>query len=158
MFVEGKITNPSNYKFTMDLGFLIPILVPLGICVALPVLIVWLVTRAYINSDNKRAAVLIEAIKANSGLDSDALIKAFAKPKKNPIELLNARLLRGCMFSLIGLAVTVISIVLLAGNNNNEVATLLLIAGSVCLSIGVSFLVVYFMTRKQVKQTADIQQ
>ena len=44
------------------------ILIPLGVCVALPVLIVWLVYRSRTNKDNRRAEVLIEAIKANGGI------------------------------------------------------------------------------------------
>ena len=54
------------------------ILVPIFICVVLPVTCVWLVVRKFINADNRRSEVIIEAIKANSGIDADKLAEAMA--------------------------------------------------------------------------------
>lgn len=56
----------------MDAAFLhqlTGILVPIGICVVLPVLCVWLVMRAKINKDNANKEVLIAAINKNSELE-----------------------------------------------------------------------------------------
>ena len=50
---------------------IIAVLIPIFICVVLPVLIVWIVFRATMNNDNKRAEVLIKAIEANNGIDAD---------------------------------------------------------------------------------------
>ncbi len=43
---------------SFDFGLLIPI----GVCVVLPIMIVWIVFKAKTNNDNKRADVLIKAI------------------------------------------------------------------------------------------------
>lgn len=128
----------------------IQILVPLGICVALPVLIVLIVCRATMNSDNKRAAVLIEAIRANNNIDTDALAKAFARPRRSALEILNRRLLWGCLWGGIGLVLTLVAIIMpIVYDLDPDVMIGLLIVGLILLAIGASFLVVYFVTRKQ---------
>ena len=130
---------------------LVSILVPLGICVALPVLIVLIVFWAQVNADNKRAMVLIEAIKANPDTDTDALAKAFAKKRKSPREILNSRLLKGCIFSLTGLVITIANLCFYWGNDIElDDFAPLLILGLILFVIGISFLIVYFVTRKQI--------
>ena len=74
---------------------IIAVLIPIFICVVLPVLIVWIVFRAAMNNDNKRAEVLIKAIEANNGIDADRLADALGKPRKTAREILNLRLLLG---------------------------------------------------------------
>lgn len=129
---------------------LVQILVPLGICVVLPVLIVWIIFRSYINSDNKRAEVLIEAIRANNDIDASVLAKAFAKPVKTPLERLQTRLLRGCILSLVGLALTICSLCMFwAGGFDADAVELFFIGGLILLATGIGYLIVYFVTRKQ---------
>ncbi len=81
------------------------ILVPIFVCVVLPVAIIAIIFGASINSDNKRSKVLIKAIESNCDIDADKLAEALQKPKKTALEILNLRLLRGCIFSLVGIAV-----------------------------------------------------
>lgn len=139
---------------------LVQILVPIAVCVVLPVLIVWIIFRAQMNGDNKRAEVLIEAIKSNNSVDTDRLINALDKPRKTSIEILNGRLLRGCILSLVGLLVSVGSVwmkyegYLIGGD-----FSLFLTIGLICLAIGIGFLIVYFVTKKQLPlNTADNQE
>ena len=132
-------------------------LVPIFICVVLPVSIVAIVFAAAMNSDNKRAKVLIKAIEANNNIDADKLAAAFAKPRKTPLEILNKRLLRGCMFTFTGIALIIVALVSLAYGTEfaNDSVTLPMIFGGALLAIGLSYLVVYFVTRKQVNNTRE---
>lgn len=59
-------------------------LLPVCICVLLPVLIMWLVSRIEMNRNNRRADVLIEAIKTYNGMDVDRLSEALVKPRRTP--------------------------------------------------------------------------
>lgn len=128
------------------------ILVPIFVCVVLPVSIVLIIFFAGINADNKRAKVLIKAIESNNGIDADRLAQALAKPRKTPREVLNGRLLRGCIFSFIGLVFMIIGIVGFCMNSELEDAVEgPLILGGISLSIGLSFLIVYFVTKKEVE-------
>lgn len=133
------------------------VLVPISICVVLPVAIVLIIFMTAMNSDNKRAKVLIKAIEANNNIDADKLAAALAKPRKTPLEILNKRLLRGCMFTFIGIALIIVALVSLASGTEfaNDSVTVPMIFGGALLAIGLSYLVVYFVTRKQVNNTRE---
>lgn len=128
-------------------------LVPIFVCVVLPVLIVAIVYAASINSDNKRSKVLIKAIESNCNIDAQKLAEAFQKPRKSAREILNLRLLRGCIFSFIGLALCIVGIVSLCMGTefSADPVTVPLVFGGTSLAIGLSYIVVYFVTRKQIK-------
>ena len=126
------------------------------VCVVLPVLIVFIVFRAAMNSDNKRAEILIKAIEQNGDVDADRLAQALEKPRKSPREVLNLRLLRGCIFSLIGLFFAVIGLVSWAQGTEfgADPVTIPLLFGGALLAIGISYLIVFFVTRRQVEGSA----
>ncbi len=89
-------------------------LVPIFVACVMPIAIVLIVALRKSNTVNKRSEILIKAIEANKEVDTDKLIEALQEPRKSPQEILNARLMRGCMFSLIGLALAIVGIVNLA--------------------------------------------
>lgn len=129
-------------------------LVPIFICAIMPIAIVLIVFLTSMNSENKRAKVLIKAIESNNSIDTDKLAEALSKPKKTHQEILNLRLLRGCIFFLIGIAL-IVYCVIMAYNTGETIGygayTTPLIIGLISIAIGVSYLVVYFVTRGQIK-------
>lgn len=129
------------------------ILVPIFICVVLPVSIVLIFYLAAMNSDNKRAQILIKAIESGKDIDTDKLADALRKPRRTPREILNLRLLRGCIFTLLGLVFVIIGAgILFGGGPYAEAPGLqMIILGAIFLAIGVSYLIVYKTTRKQIK-------
>ncbi len=135
----------------------VQVLVPIFVCVVLPVAIVLIVFLATINSDNKRAQVLIKAIEANNSIDADKLADALRKPKKSACEILNSRLLRGCIFSLIGLFLVIVGLVnCIAGTAfGSDPVTVPMVFGGISLAIGISYLIVYYVTRKQLNNGED---
>ena len=142
---------------------MVTVFLPICICCVLPVTIVWLICRRWINNDNRRADVLIEAIKTYNGMDIDRLVETLAKPNRTPAELLNLRLLRGCIFTLVGLALTVVCVVgekcrdgggvcvviCLNCGGMTDPAGIFMVLGAVSVAIGVSYLITYFVTKKQ---------
>lgn len=126
------------------------ILVPIFICVVLPVMVVWLICRATINSDNKRAQVLIEAIRHNKDIETDALAKAFAKKRKSFQRIQLRRLLNGCILSLVGFSLFITNLVVLNINDYWETDEFIawLFISVICFAVGISFLIVYFVGRK----------
>lgn len=129
------------------------VLVPIFVCVVLPMAIVFIIYAASINHDNKRAQVLIKAIESNNGINADKLAEALSKPRKTAREILNLRLLWGCIFTFVGIALCIVGPVTscseAAGENDTFAATL--VFGGVSFAIGLSYLVVYFVTRKQIR-------
>lgn len=128
------------------------ILVPIFICVVLPVAVVLIMSLNKMNADNKRSQIIIEAIKANNSIDTDKLVSSLKKTQRTAREILNLRLLRGCIFSLVGVALAIVGVAnLLCGTEfEADPVTIPLLFGGVSLAVGVSYLAVYFVTRKQV--------
>ncbi len=133
--------------------WLTQMLVAIGICVALPVLVVWIYYRSVTNRDNKNAEIIIKAIESNSAIDADKLVAALGKQEKTPAEVLQVRLLRGCIFTFAGIAAAILAA--FAYNNEPLVSSELtigaLIVAGFCLAIGVAYLIVFFVTRKSVR-------
>lgn len=142
-----------------DFDFLTGIIVPVSVCVVLPIMVVYLIMRRRINNDNKRADVLIKAIEANNDIDADKLAEALSKPKRTPYEILSRRLLNGCIFSLIGIGLVVTGIIGLCDviNFSRDGLSITLLSGMISLAIGISYLVVFFVTRKHVDQADGCQ-
>ena len=122
-------------------------LVPIFVCV------VAIIAATKMNNDNKRSKVLIKAIESNCGIDADKLAEALQKPKKTAREILNNRLLLGCIFSFVGLALCIVGIVSLCMGTefSADPVTVPLVFGGASLAVGLSYLVVYLVTRKQIK-------
>jgi len=97
------------------------------------------------NNDNKRTQILIKAIETNKDLDVDKLAESFRQSRKSPREIFNVRLLRGCIFSLIGMVVIIAGLV----NLNSNFVSIYMIIGGILLAVGISYLIVCYMTRKQ---------
>lgn len=130
---------------------LVQILIPISICVVLPVLIVWIVSRQVTNRDNKNAEIIIKAIENNSSIDADKLVEAMGKRQKSPEQMLQARLLRGCIYTLIGIASAIMTPIMAYNNADADLQTLFLVISGLSLAIGIAYLIVYFMTRKSAK-------
>ena len=130
-------------------------LVPISVCVVLPIAIVLICSRTKIKCEDMRTQIIIKAIEANKDVDTDKLIESLKKPQKTDIEIANSRLQRGCMYGLIGVALAIVGIVnLLTGSDfSDDPVTVPLIFGGISIAIGVSYLITYFVTRKQVEPT-----
>lgn len=121
----------------------------IGICVMVPITIVWLICRSITNRDNRRAEVLVEAIRSNTTIDADRIAQALSKKPRSAREILNQRLLRGSIFTLVGAALS-IACAILCENTHMDLTDLpgiMLVTGASSLAIGISYLVVYFATR-----------
>ena len=128
-------------------------LVPIFVGGVLPIVVVAITAAKKMNCDNKRSKVLIKAIESNCGIDADKLAEALQKPKKTAREILNLHLLRGCIFSFIGLALCIVGIVSFSMGTefSADPVTVPLVFGGASFAIGLSYLVVYLVTRKQIK-------
>ena len=120
------------------------------ICVVLPIAIVLIVFLTKMNSDNKRAQVLIKAIESNNNINTDKLSEVMQKQKRSALETLNLRLLRGCLFTFLGIALCITKFVIPGAPDSIKI--ILTVAGTASIAIGISYLVTYFVTRRQIKE------
>lgn len=83
---------------------LVAILVPLGVAVALPVCIVAIIFRSAMAADRNRKEIVLAALEKNPNLNVEDLLKGMKKSEKLIKEKLLARLERGCLCCLMGVA------------------------------------------------------
>lgn len=128
------------------------VFVPVAICVVLPGFIVWVVFRAAINTDNKKAEVLIKAIEANNGMDAEKLAEALTKKKngKTPEERLFKLLKMGWVFTLSGIAFGIAALIqTLVCTMPAADAFPCILIGLIFFAIGIALLIVWRITCKQ---------
>lgn len=122
------------------------VLVPIFCGGILPIAIVFIISMRKKNSDDKRAEVMIKALESGEEIDADKLAEALGKQRHTPLEILNTRLLRGCIYSLVGLALVILSFIWPEVNTRLSLISL----GSIAMAVGIAYLIVYFMTRGQI--------
>lgn len=125
---------------------MVALFIPIAVCVILPIAIVWLSVSKTRNYDNKRAEIILKAIECQPNIDPEAITAALKQTdstakRKTPVELLNQRLLSGCICTLVGIALMIYGYL--------EWHTAYLVA-AILLPVGVAYLIVYLVTRKQV--------
>lgn len=132
-------------------------LIPISIVCILPICIVWIVNRRGIISDKLRAEVLLKALESNYNIDADKLAEALRKPVKTAREIRNMRLLRGCMFTFVGVLFIVIALVGLCSGADCTADPVILpaLAGSISLAIGVSYLIVWKVMGRQAAENSE---
>ncbi len=134
------------------------ILVPLFVCVVLPVAVILIAAWQKINQDNKRTQVLMKAIESNCDLDTDKLIEALnssdKRKKRAPRERLSQRLMRGCICSGIGVVLLAIALINYCSGLefSSDPVCLTSIIGGILLAVGISYLIVYRTFRNQISQ------
>lgn len=122
------------------------ILVSLGVVVALPVLIVAIIFRSVMAADRNRKEIILAALEKNPNLNVEDLVKRMNKSEKLIKEKLLAKLQRGCLCCLMGVAFVLLYFF---PSVQNE---FLIIAGTALIAIGIAFLVGYFVGRRMLEK------
>ena len=124
-------------------------LIPIFICVVLPVTIVWLTVRARQHEIDKKTEIMLKAIESGATIDTD-FFKAQRETKSIKENLLS-RLTAACVLSFLGAAFLTGGIFICNATSwsvNDRPAVLLPIIGGALLAVGVALFVVYFVGRK----------
>lgn len=138
---------------------LINALIPIGICVVLPIIVVRLITRERINRDNMRKDIILAAIEKNTDIDVEEMMKKLNGPKKLLKEKLMTKLLVGSIMVSFSLFVYVAMIVYMfyMGFAKNMFMALSCMAVP-SLAIGIAFLINYFIGRKMLSKEMEAEE
>lgn len=131
---------------------LVETLVPIGVAVVLPVAIVAIVFKSALTSDRNRKEIILAALEKNPNLDVEDLVKRMKKSNKLIKEKLLARLERGCLCCLMGVAFVLLYFFLSVQNE------FLIITGPALIAIGIAFLISYFVGRRMLAQEMEAEQ
>ena len=139
---------------------LVGTLVPLGICVVLPVLIVWLVTRTRQNETDKKTEIMLKAIEAGATIDAEFFKDAQRKQKSTKERLLN-RLIWGCTTSILGVGLAALGIIQWVnwnGTTSNDSFVVPLIFAGIFLAIGIALVMGFFVGRKMLVKEIEAEE
>ena len=136
------------------------ILVPIGICVVLPVMIVWLINRTRQNETNRKTEIMLKAIESGATIDADFFKTQLDQKGPRTIkERLLRRLTGGCVFTLMGVAFALIGLVnrsmMTDIHMSNDAFTMPCILGGIFFSIGVALLIVFFVGKKMLAKEME---
>lgn len=123
--------------------WLVQLLVPLGVAVVLPVAIVSIVFKSALASERNRKEIILAALEKNPDIDVEQLMKNLKKSEKLIKEKLLARLERGCLCCLMGMAFMVLYFFL--GVQGED---FIVVVGAALIAIGIAFLISYFVGRR----------
>lgn len=131
------------------LSLLEEVLVPVAICVILPISIVAIVVGKKRHEMNKRTEILLAAIEKNAELDVDEYLRKMSPNKKTIKERLITKLLWGSIISALGFAVLVYSLWM---DNLGGMPTRSLqgqyMSGATLLLVGLAIILVFFISKK----------
>lgn len=133
--------------------WLVQILVPIGVAVVLPIAIVAIVFRSALASERNRKEIVLAVLEKNPDIDVEQLMKNLKKSEKLIKEKLLARLERGCLCCLMGVAFMVLYFFL--GVQGED---LIVVVGAALIAIGIAFLVSYFVGRRMLAQEMEAEQ
>jgi hypothetical protein len=129
------------------------ILLPIFMCVVMPVAIVWLVMRTKLNETNKMAEIMLKAIESGTPIDPDFFKTQTQTLRKSLKERQLGWLTAACILIVLGLgSILVGGIIILVNNWSYNTApsaySLITFAGGLVLVIGIALLVVYFIRKR----------
>ena len=133
-------------------------IIPLGICVVLPIMSIWLVMRNKTNQTNRRTEVLLAAIEKNPDLDMEDFIRKMNPNPKTIKERLMSRLLCGLIFIAIGTS-TLLSALYQDYQGGTGLDYFAIYSGCGCLLlIGISFVAAFFISKRMLAKEIEAEE
>lgn len=143
--MDMMILSTETFRYVTT--FLESIILMGGICVALPITAIWLVTRYSTKKMDRRMDILMKIVENGQQVDPALLTNMEGENGRYRLKrnILN-RLAFGTFFSAGGLMLLIAGIIAeIRGGGSDGVA---LIIGIICIGIGAGLLVSYFVGRK----------
>ena len=135
-------------------------LIPIAICVVLPVLIVWLIGRVKQNETNRKAEIMLKALDNGAQIDAD-FFKSQSGSKlccgnETIKESLLKRLTGACVTSLLGVGILICN----ATSWSIEDGPMCLLApiGGILLAIGIALFIVYFVGKRMLAKEMEAEE
>ena len=135
--------------------------VPVFICVVLPVMVVWLITRARQNETNRKAEIMIKAIEAGVPVDMDQFKSAKKKGSTSIKQDLLEKFNGACITGLMGigfLTLGILRVVIADFGRNTLLNKFWLPAGCVLLAVGIGLFITYFTGKRMLAKEMEAEE
>lgn len=138
----------------MNFGALTGLLIPIGICVALPISIVYLILKRNIISENNKKEIILAALEKNADVNIEELVKKTSTPDK----LLKEKLLKKLQWGLMTIVLSIGLFIYAIFVGDAGELKLYVIGSVVLLAIGVSLLFTYLMGKKMLAKEMEAEE
>lgn len=138
----------------MNFEDLTELLVPIGICVALPISIVYLILKRKIISENNKKEIILAALEKNADVNIEELVKKTSAPDK----LLKEKLLKKLQWGLMRIVLSIGLFIYAIFVGDAGELKLYVIGSVVLLAIGVSLLFTYLMGKKMLAKEMEAEE
>ncbi len=119
----------------------------IGVCVIMPIIVVWLNNRTSQNETNKKTEILLKSIESGASIDPEFL-KSQHKEKSLKEKLLG-RLTGACIVTAVGIYLCIAILVLsLVGYTDSFIITNFTIFGCVAIAVGIGLFISYFVGKR----------
>ena len=135
------------------------ILVPIFICVVLPVAVVLIVGITKQNETNRKAEIMLKAIESGTQIDPN-MFKSPEKPKTIKQDLLE-KLTGACIVTFMGMAFLILTGVEHAMPGTMPrffMSNMLPVAGAVMLAVGIGLFISYFAGKKMLAKEIEAEE
>ncbi|MBP5750554.1 MAG: hypothetical protein J6X24_07175 [Firmicutes bacterium] len=125
-------------------------LIPISICVVLPIIVISMVMRARRHEVDKKTEVMLKAVESGAQLDPAFFQEINTRKEKTVKDRLMGYLTTACITTSIGVLMAVVSTLFLILKDSYKPAALLvlLIPCAIMIGIGVAFFIVYAVGKK----------
>lgn len=134
--------------------YLADILVPISVCVVLPIVVVSLTLRQKMNRDNVRKDIILAALEKNADVDVEALVRKMNTPDKLLKEKLLKKLQWGCIFTIVGIGLLIFTFT----TYRDDVLPFTAISSFISLGLGISFIINYFVGKKMLVKEMEAEE
>ena len=119
----------------------------IGVCVIMPIIVVWLKNRTSQNETNKKTEILLKSIESGASIDPEFL-KSQHKEKSLKEKLLG-KLTGACIVTAVGISLCIAILVLsLVGYTDSFIITNFTIFGCVAIAVGIGLFISYFVGKR----------
>lgn len=135
------------------MAYLEDVLLPIFICVVLPIFIVFLVMNARKHEVSRKAEVALKAIEAGAPVDPN-FFKTAKKKKEGIKERLLGQLTGACITFLMGAAFLAVNLL----NWNDTGLHMFSVAGIVMMAIGLGLFISFFVSRSMLSREIEAEE
>ena len=129
----------------------------IGICVILPIAIVWIIVRGLQNKSDREAEVLIRSMESGHPLDQESIRRLRGRGKPLKIRLLN-RLTVAIIATLLGIVYYVQAFIEAKMYHSEVLDYDYLLTGGFFLAIGIAFFVAYFLGKRMLAKEIEAEE
>lgn len=132
---------------------LTPLMSVVGVCVILPITIVWLILRHFRHETENRTKIVLAAMERAPEMDIEELLNKISPNKKLLKEKLLSKMTGGIIVTLLGFAILGYNIWAMLTENGGQLEGIFLAV--VLLSIGIALLASFFIGKKMLAKEIE---